>query len=241
MAQPALDVFGLEIRFLENRRVRFELDIRSVRLFGVLALLFVLDFAALETGLDEFPAAIAAHHEHVRERVHRLRADAVEADAELEHVVVVFRAGVDGGHAIHDLAQRDAAAEIAHGHARALDLELDFLAEAHDVFVNGVINDLLEQDVTAVVIVRAVADAANVHARAQADVLQRTERLDLALVVMVFGFFGHKTNLLRRNWIKSLRIKMGKFWNCGFQSTPPTRFSSDASFMAKQNAVVSQG
>jgi hypothetical protein len=37
----------------------------------------------------------------------------------------------------------------------------------------------------------AVADAPDVHARAQPDMLQRTQRLDLALVVIVFGFFGH--------------------------------------------------
>ena len=32
----------------------------------------------------------------------------------------------------------------------------------------------------------------DVHAGAQPDVFQRTKRLDLALVVIVFGFFGHK-------------------------------------------------
>ena len=76
-------------------------------------------------------------------------------------------------------------------HARALDLDLDLLAVAHDEFVDRVVHDLLEQDVAAVVGMRAVADAPDVHARAQPDVLQRGQRLDLALVVIVLCVFSH--------------------------------------------------
>ena len=75
---------------------------------------------------------------------------------------------------------------------RAFDLDLDLLAVAHDVFVNRVVHDLLEQDVTAVVGMRAGADASDVHARAQPDVLQRGQRLDLALVVIVLCVFSHR-------------------------------------------------
>ena len=145
----------------------------------------------MNDGLGKLPVAMAAHQERFREGVDRLGADAVEADAELEHVVVVFRAGVDLGNAVHDLAERDAAPEIAHADARAVDLDLDLLAVAHDVFVNRVVHDLLEQDVTAVVGMRAGADAPDVHARAQPDVLQRGQRLDLALVVIVLCVFSH--------------------------------------------------
>ncbi len=70
-------------------------------------------------------------------------------------------------------------------------LMLHLLAVAHDEFVNGVINDLLEQDVAAVVVMGAVADAADVHAGAQADMFQGGKRLDLALVVNVFFALSH--------------------------------------------------
>ena len=126
-------------------------------------------------------------------RVDGLGADAVEADAELENVVVVFRAGVDFGDAIHDFAQRNAAAEIAHADGVALDVDLHLLAVAHDEFVHGVVNDLLDQDVAAVVAIGAVADAADVHAGAQADVFEGGERFDFALVVNVFFAVGHKS------------------------------------------------
>src|ERR1017187_671362 len=127
-----------------------------------------------------------------RQRVDGFGADAVQANAELEHLVVVFRAGIDLGNTVHDLAEWYAAPVIAHGHAVALDVDRDLLAVAHDVFVNRVVHDLLEQDVAAVVGMRAGADAPDIHARPQPDVLQRGQRLDLALVVNWCRFFSHK-------------------------------------------------
>ena len=170
---------------------------RAVRLLASLALLLVLELAELEGRLDELALAKAADQELLRQRIDRLGADAVQADAELEYVVVVLGAGVDLRHAVHDLAQRDAAPEIAHRHALALDLDLDLLAVAHDEFINRVVYDLLEQDVAAVIVVGAVADAADVHARAQPDVLQGGQRLDLALVVNVLCVFSHDSMAFR--------------------------------------------
>ena len=60
------------------------------------------------------------------------------------------------------------------------------LALAHDELVDGVVDDLLEHDVDPVGVVGAVADAADVHARAQADVLEGVEGLDCFLVVNDF-------------------------------------------------------
>ena len=188
--QPALNVLQLVCALLEDSFVRLKLDERAVRLFR-LAGVFFLQLANLETRLGKLAIAMAAHEKVFRQRVDGFRADAVEADAELKHLVIVFRAGVDLGNAVHHLAQRDAAPIIAHADAAVGDLDLDLLAVAHDVFVNRVVHDLLEQDVAAVVRVRAGADAPDIHARAQPDVLQRGQRLDLALVVNVL-FVGHK-------------------------------------------------
>ena len=63
---------------------------------------------------------------------------------------------------------------------------------AHDELIDGIIHDLLEQDVTAIVIMRTIPNAANVHAGAQPDVFQRRKRFDFALVVNVLVIFGHK-------------------------------------------------
>ena len=164
---------------------------------GDLAVFFAFQPAGFEGGLHEFAAAMAAHQEFPGQGVDGLGADAVEADAELEDVVVVFGAGVDFGDAIHHLAQGDAASEIADGDGVALDVKLHFLAVAHDEFVHRVINDLLDQDVAAVVAVGAVPDAADVHAGAQADVFQGGERFDFALVVNMFFALGHNSGIHR--------------------------------------------
>src|SRR5437660_1073192 len=55
---------------------------------------------------------VRSHRKFFGQRVHRLGAHTVQADAELEHVIVVFGAGVDLRDAVHHLAQRNAAAEI---------------------------------------------------------------------------------------------------------------------------------
>ena len=190
MAQPPLDVFGrnsnaLKISGSGSKRMRVPSGSAVLPFFSFLSL------PCLKQASTNSPVAVAADQEIPRERVDGLGADAVEADAELEDVVVVFGAGVDFGDAIHHFAQGDAAPEIADGHGVVLDGDLHFLAVAHDEFVNGVINDLLEQDVAAVVVMGAVADAADVHAGAQADVFQRGERLDFALVVNVFVVVSH--------------------------------------------------
>jgi methyl-accepting chemotaxis protein len=56
--------------------------------------------------------------------------------------------------------------------------DLDAFAVAHGELVNGVVYGLLEQDVDAVLGVGAVAEAADIHAGAQADVFEGGEGLD---------------------------------------------------------------
>src|SRR6185436_11979896 len=98
-------------------------------------------------------------------------------------------------------------------HPISLDRELHLLAMAHDVFVDGVIEHLLHQDVTAVVLVRAIADAPDVHARAETDVFERRERLDLALVVNVLFIVSHTLKISSREYQAVARRCNWKVWN----------------------------
>src|SRR5439155_27122318 len=191
LAQPPFHELRAELDLLEYRRVRLETYQRAVGFAAGLALLFLLEPALFERGFDEFTPAMAAHKKLLRQRVHRLGADAVQADAELKNVVVIFGAGVDPGHAIHHLAERDAAAEIANAHFRAVDADLHLLPVTHDVFIDGVVDDLLEQDVTTVIVVRAVAEPADVHPGPQPDMFERRQGLDLAPVVIVLSGARH--------------------------------------------------
>ena len=134
---------------------------------------------------------MAAHEEVLGERVDGLGADAVQADGELENFVVVLGAGVDLGDAVHDFAEGNAPSIIAHGDDVALNADLDLLARTHDEFIDGIVDDLLEEDVAAVIVVGAIPEAPDVHAGAQPDVFEGGEGLDFALVVIVLRFFSH--------------------------------------------------
>src|SRR5262249_15001694 len=111
--------------------------------------------------------------------------------------VVIFGAGIDLGNAVDNFAKGNAAAEIADGNAITLDPNLDFLAVAHDEFIDGVIDHFLQEDIAAIVGIGAVADAANIHAGAQADVLEGGEGFDFALVVIVLRVFSHNLTSFR--------------------------------------------
>ena len=184
--QPPGHVFFLELRALEDFRVGREFDQRAI-VFARLVRAFLLlhQHPALETGPRKLAVAETRHGERLRQRVDRLRAHAVQPDAELEHIVVVLRARVDARNALDHLAQRNAPPVVAHDHFHPVNGNVYLVAVAHDELVDGVVDDLLEQHVNAVVIMAPVADPADVHAGAGADVFERGERLDFALVVDV--------------------------------------------------------
>ncbi len=123
--------------------------------------------------------------EKVGQCVDRLDTDAVETHGFLEGLAVILRTGVDLCGAVEKFAKRNSAAEIAHLDAAFLvDLDLDLLAVAHDVLVDGVVDGLLEQDVEAVVGRGAVAELADIHAGAHADVLAPVEGFDVCFSVV---------------------------------------------------------
>ena len=185
-ADAALDELRPELVSLEDRRVGGELHVGAVALVGA-TLGLVHEQAPLELDLGELAVAHGAGEELRGEGVDGLRADAVHADGELEDVVVELAAGVELAHALAELAEGDAAAVVAAGDGLLVDRELDLAAEAGNELVDGVVEHLLEEDVDAVHVVGAVALAPDVHAEAQADVLQPLERLDGRFVVCFHG------------------------------------------------------
>ena len=189
--QPALDELDVVLVAVEDPGVGPELHQRAVGLAGGRSpLRLLLQLSRFEERLGVLPGPVRDHPEAAREGVHRLGADAVEAHRELVDVVVVLGPGVDHRDTLHQLAQGNAGAVVANADPAALDLDLHLAAVAHHELVHGVVDHLLEQHVDAVVGIGAVAEAANVHPRPQADVLEGRERLDLALVVAVGAVGG---------------------------------------------------
>jgi hypothetical protein len=183
--EHVLDELGAELEVgAEELLVGRELDDGAGALVGLGDARLGLQLALLE--LDGLGLAVADGLGAVGEGegVDGLLADAVEADGLLEGLAVVFGAGVDDGDAVHQLAQRDAAAVVADLDGAVGELDLDLAAAAHHEFVDGVIDGLLEEDVDAVLGVGAVAEAADIHARAEADVLEGAEGLDAGFSII---------------------------------------------------------
>ena len=128
-----------------------------------------------------------ARRELTREHVHGLDAHAVQAHGLLEGRAAVLAARVHLGNGRRQRLERNAAAEVAHRDDVVLDRDVDLAPGAHDELIDRVIDDLLDQHVDAVVGLRAVAQFADVHARAQADVFPRRQRHDGVVAV---GFVG---------------------------------------------------
>ena len=170
VAQAVLDELLVPLEITEDLRIRRELDEGAVLLGGLPAALFVHLLAAAEQGAPIAALAPAADLEVHREGVDRFGADTVQTHRELKDVVVVLAAGMHLRNTVDDLAERDTAAVVANRHRRPIAVDLDAAALAHDELVDGVVDDLLEQNVDAVVGMRAVADTADVHAGAQPDV-----------------------------------------------------------------------
>ena len=141
MAQTSLDMLRAKIGLLENIRIRHKPDQRAIR-FGRLAFLFVLKLALFERGFDELAFPVAAHQEVLGKGVNGFGAYPVEADAELENIVVVLCTRVNLGHAIDHLSQRNTSPEIAHCDGFVFDADLDLFAGAHNEFVDGIVDDL---------------------------------------------------------------------------------------------------
>ena len=174
--EAARDEFFAEAEILEYGGVGLELHERAVRLWRLERRALLRDeFAELEDGLGEFAVAHAAHAEILGKRVHGFRAHAVHAHGKLERVGVELAACVDLGHAVHHLAERYAASAVAHRDRPRIPVEgyVYALSAAHYEFVHGVVHDLLQEDVYAVFVMRAVRGAADVHSRARADVFER--------------------------------------------------------------------
>ena len=172
VAYHRLHVFHVKVVAAENAFVGMERHHRPVP-FADAAFGHVRDFVPLlEPHAAGFAVAHAADQESVRQRVDRLDADAVQSDRFFKRFRVVFRAGVHFRRHVHQFAERHAASVVAYGDGLVVrDRDVDALAEAHHVFVYGVVQHLFDQDVDPVVGGRSVAEFPDIHTRPPPDVL----------------------------------------------------------------------
>ena len=193
VADQLLDVLQVVGVGAEDLLVDTEADLRAVALRKAALPAVALLEALLEIDRVGLAVAHRARRKGARKVVHGLDAHAVQAHGLLEGrallVVVILATGVHHAHGRRKRVERNAPPVVAHRHDVILDRDVDLVAEAVHVFVDRVVGHLLDQHVDAVVGLRAVAEFADVHARAKAHMLARGERADrvVAVVVVIGG------------------------------------------------------
>ena len=185
IADLLLDVFEVVGVFAENLLIDAVRNERTV-LFVNAALPLVADLQPLGEGHRAgFAVAHRTGREFARKHVHCLDAHAVHADRLFEGVASVLAARVHLPDGHRERFEGNAAAVVAHRDHLVGDRDVDLLARAHDELVDRVVNDLLDKHVERLVGLRTVAHRADVHARAQPDMLPRGEGHDGVVAVVV--------------------------------------------------------
>ena len=193
------DVLFANLEVLEHFDIGLVTDKRAIGLaLLALAALFRLQSPFLEKGLAVFAVAERPYLEKLGKRIHGLGSHAIHAGGELIVLIVVFAASVHLRDAVHHLLKRNAAAIVADTHLTGIiiDININFLTETLDKFINSVIHNLFHEDVNTIVVHGARARFAYIHARTHADMRHRVEGLDTFCSVIVFRHFPITQNFL---------------------------------------------
>ena len=125
------------------------------------------------------------------ERIDGLDTHAVESDTLLECLGVVLSSGVEHAHCLDEFALRYAASIVAHADTEVVvDVDFNAFAGIHFEFVDGVIDDFLEEDIDAVLWEVAVAEPSDVHAGSGAHMLHVGEVAYVVVGVLDGGLDG---------------------------------------------------
>ena len=183
VAEHRLHKLAAEAEVAEEFRVGLEIDVRTVFLLRVFVHV-AHEHAALKGGLMHLAVAVGAGDELAAQGVHGFQTHAVQTYAGGEHGGVVLRARVEFRHGVDEAAQGNAAPVVAdRGRLALLHVHLDALAEAFVELVDAVVDAFFQEHVDTVLGVRAVAETADIHTGARADMVGIFKMPDFAFVV----------------------------------------------------------
>ena len=104
--------------------------------------------------------------EMLAQRIDGLHTDTIQADGLLEGLGVVLTTGIEHTDGLNHLTLRNATTIVSYADTEMiLHRNLDAVAGIHLKFIDGVVDDLLQQHVDAVLGKRTVTQSSNIHAR----------------------------------------------------------------------------
>src|SRR5690606_33863728 len=132
-------------------------------------------YSLLKFGSLHLPLTISLYPEVAAQCIHRFGSYTIQSHTLLKGLAVVLGTGVYLADHIHYLAQRNAAAKIAHAHHPIRYLQVHTLAMAHGKLINAIIYHLLHQYVDTIIHTAPVSQLAYVHTRAKPDMFPPIE------------------------------------------------------------------
>ena len=98
----------------------------------------------------------------------------------MKDIGIILRACIDYRNTFNEFAKGYAPAEITYANGPIIiNPDSDPFTSPHDELIHGIINNLFQEDINAVVRMRTVAQPPYVHTRAKPDMLKRAQCLDL--------------------------------------------------------------
>ena len=164
--------------------VRLEIDVCAVLVFRLFRNI-VDELSLLESGFSHDSIAKGVHLKMRTQRINGLHAHTIQSDGFLESLRIVLTTRIQHADSLNHLALRNASAIVSDRDAEVV-FDIDFYAVAslHLELVDGVVDDLLQQHIDAILGKRAVAQSSDIHARTQANVLSACQGFDVVVVVI---------------------------------------------------------
>ena len=144
-------------------------------------------------GDARLPLTERLHTEPTAQRVHRLGTHAIQSYRLLEYLTVVLGSRIQLADGIHHLTQRYATPVVADTHLALakVDGHVNPAAKPRRELIDSVVYYLLDEDIDAVVVRRAIAQLADIHTRTQPDVFHVFKMND-TVVVVIDCLVGHR-------------------------------------------------
>ena len=165
-----LDVFENVAVIHKDFRIRTEGHFGSFTLTAIRDSIVFCQLSVFKFCSFSFSIAEGLNDKFSGQRIHRFSPDSIQTYGFLKCFAVVLRPSIDFRHNINHLSQWDTTAVITNNDLTVRNFNLDGLSSPHDKFVNGVVQNLFQQDINTIVRGLSITQFSDVHSGTQTDV-----------------------------------------------------------------------
>ena len=123
------------------------------------------------------------------ESINSLDTDTIKPDRLLEGLRINLPPSVHLARGIDELTERDTTPVVTYSHLTVTDSDLDLLTSTHDILVDRVVKDFLQQDIDTVIGMGAISKLPDIHPRTATNMLVPLQGLDVTVVVVYCRLF----------------------------------------------------